>query len=165
MCIGLLHVKYRLLLWDFNETWIFSADQVVQCNIIFNINTAVVKANILLLVPDALKIIWSIVSNLIHSQIKSCLQSAPSGYSVFGTNDGVTSDISEHEQAASSSSTSTNRFRRRFDQFHFRSRFIQSWQRNNGLLLVLHLVVNMLAEICEGEGRTRVLLNYNDSQR
>jgi hypothetical protein len=24
--IGLLHVKYRLLLADFNETWIFAAD-------------------------------------------------------------------------------------------------------------------------------------------
>jgi hypothetical protein len=26
MYIGLLHVKYRLLLADFNETWIFSLD-------------------------------------------------------------------------------------------------------------------------------------------
>jgi hypothetical protein len=46
---------------------ISSTPELVQCNIIFNINTAIVKANILLLVPDALKVIWSIVSNLIHS--------------------------------------------------------------------------------------------------
>jgi len=111
-----------------------------------------------------LKINWSIVSNPIHSQIQSCLQSAPSEYSVFGTNDGVASDISEHKQAASSSSASTIRFQRRFDQFHFRFRFIQRWQRNNGLLLVLHLVLTMLDEICESDDRTRVLLNCNDSQ-
>jgi len=45
----------------------------------------VVKANILLLVPDALKKICSIVGSLIHSHIQSCLQSAPSEYSVLGT--------------------------------------------------------------------------------
>jgi hypothetical protein len=74
-------------------------------------------------------------------------------------------DISEHEQAASSTSTSIIRFRRRFDQFHFRFLFIQRWRPNNDLLLVLHLVLNMLAEICEDEDRTRVLLNCNVSQR
>lgn len=69
-------------------------------------------------------------------------------------NNGVPSEISEHEQATSSSSTSTIRFRRRFGQFNFRFRFIQRQQWNNDLLLVLHLELNMPAEICEGEDRT-----------